>query len=838
MIGGYGSSGSAGPSAAFLNLPAKYKQLDGWFEDFMNAMGLDWDVLNAEFISAAARANLLDPTYTPTRDATASLATGTEAPTDAATAATVLDLMLSAVGAEYPVSSNLTTEEKQALVYAMAAALQRKGTRISTGDVAAKVAGGAVDAASSSLLYGSVIVPDGYPSPGWGDWVPATASTAQKRPWLFETIRALLQRIYPACSELGVGYSQFRAGYSAAGEPALATGAQMSLTTNGNFATWTGGAGTNPDNWSPSAYTAGTCDKLTAQTGTNWEFTDYAAQLNLTGVAAGSGRELLQTVTIRDANIEHSIEVDYEYSNAQNASVLQMSVAMPTENGSVRLDQSGEWDSNQINLATILLPPGDGRRKFRITFTVPTVGTVITSPQFPTSKLVVAPNSNKIQISLRVISDGTPTTQDTFQIYAIQVYELWSKDRQLAAQGERTLWAPFMGGTQGNVTSSVTAYSGTFFFPINAERNRLLEARTSHAVTAYHPALSGFGLMSVDPFGWTNRVDDGYTLASWTLGSCSASTNATSAPIYEEEIAGITSATVFTASSTGAYVQTTSSSAGGSAVRWMAGVWVKKISPDTDFTDVTLSFFGVAKSSTPYTIRQADGWRLLSIPALSDTNATQTFRISWGAAFASGQLAIWGPHVYELGVANLTAQYPPVMIRSGTGADAAIAGLVNVLSTSTTGTDVYDPQMKFRMVSVTRGAVYFKVVPTFTPVSGLDGVLFVAGASDTANKIQIDIAGTTLYVRHYDGSANYSASVSIAGWQRDQAYEVRASWNAATGLSLTAGGVSASASAPGGFAPSEASVNRIRLGCNYGGTAQYNCLIADLEVTQIGEPIA
>ena len=111
MIGGYGSSGSAGPSAAFLNLPAKYKQLDGWFEDFMNAMGLDWDVLNAEFISAAARANLLDPTYTPTRDATASLATGTEAPTDAATAATVLDLMLSAVGAEYPVSSNLTTEE-------------------------------------------------------------------------------------------------------------------------------------------------------------------------------------------------------------------------------------------------------------------------------------------------------------------------------------------------------------------------------------------------------------------------------------------------------------------------------------------------------------------------------------------------------------------------------------------------------------------------------------------------------------------------------------------------------------------------------------------------------
>jgi len=839
MIGGYGSNGSAGPASAFLNLPAKYKNLDGWFEDLMNAMSLDWDILNAEFISATARANLLDPTVTPSRDASAILATSTEAPTDAATAATVLDLMLSAVGAEYPVSSNLTVEEKQALVYAMAAALQRKGTRISTGDVVAQVAGEAVHAATSSLLHGSVVIPDGYPSPGWGDWVPAgTSDPSQKRPWLFETVRALLKRIYPACSEFGVGYSQFRAGYSGAGEPVFTSGAQLSLTTNGNFATWTGGAGTNPDSWTPSAYTAGTCDKLTAQTGTNWEFTDYAAQLNLTGVAAGSGRELLQTITIRDANIEHSIEVDYEYSNAQDASVLQLSVLMPAENGSVRLRQDGEWDANQINLPVVLLPPGDGRQKFRITFTIPTVGTVVTSAEFPSSKVIVSPNSNKITLSLRVISDGTPTTQDTFQVYAFQVYELWSKTRQLAAQGERTLWAPFSGGTQGNVDYTFTLSNGALFLPINAERDRVLEMKVGSGLVAYHPALSGFGLLSVDPFGWTNRVDDGYTLASWTLSSCTASTNAEVSPIYEEELAGTTTATRFTASANGAYVQTTSSSAGGSAVRWMAGVWVKKLSPDTDFTDVTLSFFGVSKSSTTYTVRQADGWRLLSIPTISDTNATQTFRISWGAAFASGHVAIWGPHVYELGVATLTAQYPPVVIRSGGGADGVISNTTYRMLTSTTGTDVYDPQMKFRMVTVTRGALYMRIVPTFTPVAGLDGCIFVAGQSDTVNKIQVDIAGTTLYLRHYDGSANYSASVSIAGWQRDTAYEIRATWNASTGLSLTAGGVSGTASPPGGFAPSEASVSRIRLGCNWAGTAQYNCLIADLEVTQIGEPIA
>lgn len=839
MIGGYGSNGSAGPASAFLNLPAKYKGLDGWFEDLMNAMSLDWDILNAEFISATARANLLDPAVTPSRDASAILATSTEAPTDAATTATVLDLMLAAVGAEYPVSSNLTVEEKQALVYAMAAALQRKGTRISTGDVASKVAGSAVHAATSSLLHGSVVIPDGYPSPGWGDWVPAgTSDPSQKRPWLFETIRALLKRIYPACSEFGVGYSQFRAGYSGAGEPVFSSGAKLSLTTDGNFATWTGGAGTNPDNWSPSAYTAGTCDKLTSQTGTNWEFTDYCAQLNLTGVAAGSGRELLQTITIRDAEIEHSIEVDYEYSNAQDASVLQLSVLMPTENGSARLNQDGEWDANQINLPLVLLPPGDGRQKFRITFTIPTVGTVVTSAEFPSSKVIVSPNSNKITLSLRVISDATPTTQDTFQIYAIQVYELWSKDRQLDAQGERTLWQPFTGGTQGNVDYTVSS-TGTVFMPINASRNRLLEYRVGSGLTSYHPALSGFGLAALDPLGWLNRVDDGFTLASWTLSNCSASTNADVSPIYEEELAGTTTATRFTATVAGAYVQTASSSVGAGAVKWMAGVWVKKISPDTDFTDVTLSFFGISKSSTTYTVRQADGWRLLSIPAINDTSATQTFRVSWGAAFATGQVAIWGPHVYELGVATLVAQYPPcIAIRSGTGADASVSNTTYRMLTSTTGTDVYDPQMKFRMVSVTRGAIYFRIVPTFTPIASLDGVLFMAGASDTTHKIQVDIVGTSLFVRHYDGSANYSASVSIAGWQRDTAYEVRATWNAATGISLTAGGVSASASPPGGFAPSEASVSRIRIGCNYAGGAQYNCLIADLEITQIGEPIA
>ena len=838
MIGGYGSNGSAGPASAFLNLPAKYKGLDGWFEDLMNAMSLDWDILNAEFISATARANLLDPTVTPSRDASAILATSTEAPTDAATTATVLDLMLAAVGAEYPVSSNLTVEEKQALVYAMAAALQRKGTRISTGDVASKVAGSAVHAATSSLFHGSVVIPDGYPSPGWGDWVPAgTSDPSQKRPWLFETIRALLKRIYPACSEFGVGYSQFRAGYSGAGEPVFTSGAQLSLTTNGNFATWTGGAGTNPDSWLPSSYTAGACDKLTSQTGTNWEFTDYCAQLNLTGVAAGSGRELIQTITIRDAEIEHSIEVDYEYSNAQDASVLQLAVSAPGDNGTFYLNQDGEWDSNQINIPVVLLAPGDGRQKFRITFTLPVVGTVITSAEFPSTKVTVHPGSNRITLSLRVISDATPTTQDTFQIYAIQVYELWSKDRQLDAQGERTLWAPFIGGAQGKVTTTASG-SGTLFIALNADRSRLQELPSS-SVMAYHPALSGFGVASIDPFGWTNRVDDSFSLAAWTLNSCTASTNAEVSPIYREELAGTTTATRFTATATNPSVQFVSSSAGGSAVRWMAGVWVKKLSPDTDFTDVTLSFFGVSKSSTTYTVRQADGWRLLSIPALSDTNATQTFRIAWGAAFASGQVAIWGPHVYELGVATFTAQYPPcIALRSGTGADASVSNVVNVMQTSTTGTDVYDPQMKFRMVSVTRGAIYFRVVPTFTPITSLDGVLFMAGASDTTNKIQVDIVGTSLFVRHYDGSANYSASVSIVGWQRDTAYEVRATWNAATGISLTAGGVSASASPPGGFAPSEASVNRIRIGCNYAGAAQYNCLIADLEITQIGEPIA
>ncbi len=306
----YGICGASGfgPSSVYRNLPFNgYQDRDPWFLEFIDALGNVFEVLNNDFISATAKANVLDPATDPSHEAFSYLATATSAPTGSANTDTILDLLCYASGVPTPPNRNLSLSQKRDLIGIGWETMSRKGTRPSILKVAASVVDDLVYSISSPPYEFSLIVSDNAGHTGWGDWVVkprllaatvATSTTSAQvtadadafstdwtnqgfglligtnfytiqtasttmlltltasatstvtgqqafliqpyanRPWPLGAVREITDHIFPAWAALGIGPSQFRAGFSAAGEPSLTSGATFSLFQNEHFSTW------------------------------------------------------------------------------------------------------------------------------------------------------------------------------------------------------------------------------------------------------------------------------------------------------------------------------------------------------------------------------------------------------------------------------------------------------------------------------------------------------------------------------------------------------------------------------------------------------------------------
>lgn len=898
MSGGYGvgGAGAASTSAAYLSLPYKgYRELAGWFEEFVNAFGSELDILDSRFISATARANLLDPTYAPTEPTDENLATATAAPTAAAIQDSMLDVLAYIALAAYPLNQNFTTAEKQAMVAVGWDAIKRKGTRRALLELAA--------AACASTLAGwtvppynfSLVLADGLPSPGWGstwspvstqqagtvsttaasnavtgagtafttawhgyriavingatvqtDWVSnvssATALTtvnnltantagstfwispgASFRPWILEALRKIVGRFMVDWSQFGICYSQFRAGYSAAGESVLPSGATLSLVSNPHFDAWSAGA---PTGWIKSG--AGTLTQSPTVAQINYEFTSSAAQFDLSVAAAGVAVTLMQSPIRINNQIGHRVEVDYAYTNGQLVDTLTLQIQDVTNS---QYWNGTAWQTAAIEIALPVSTGAAVRKRYAVTVT----------PQANSSSTSTLGTAS-LSVAVSAASDGTASTQVVYTIYRCDVLPLHDVDVEEEAGGERTLWLPLV--DQLGHTLSVESGAATIIEPANYDRTAY--KLSTGAEFLYHAALSGRGFRARS--AWTNQVKGSNDFgADWTLIDATRTANAQISPLIGETIA---SAVQLTATNLDASIIQTVGAApiNPASDSYVGGVWVKKLSADGVFTDVTLSLVSTSTKSQAYTLTQAQGWTLLPIRhtfGAGDTASLQ-FQIAWGAASASGAIAVADAYLYE--VTNRPGVLYPPVARSGIGATQSTGTRAVRAITASQDANVLDPYLQRSMVQLTRGVAQLTVVPVYDAGSQPNGVIFDFGGGAAANRVVVDISSNTIRARIMDATpttstcsltltANDDPTSTQATWRRDIAIPIRLRWQDNGEISMSVGASSVSSSTPGSWAPIETAMTKIRVGCDIGDASHFDGIVTLIDVVQVGGPV-
>jgi hypothetical protein len=589
-LGGYSGAGTGllGPSTLYENLPwENYRSVSTWLEGFADAMGGHLDVFNAAFISASARANFLDPTFETDYSATSTTATPIEAPTLAKVRDTMLDVLLYIAGIPWPVDSNLTTAQKQALVQVGWTALKRKGTRRQIVNLASKITGNVALGFSAPPYQFSLILPDGAPSPGHGGWNSDTVDSAPYRPWILPAARNITSRIVPGWCEYGIGYSQFRAGFSAAGEPVMPSGSRLNALSNEHFTTWTMGA---PDSWTASGTGGSLTQRGYSVTTTsqahyiNNEFgtagTGYAAEWDLGGVADGLSRSLSQTATVNN-QVDHVLEVDYSYTSTEYAPLADGSLPTPpvstlklqiTESnaGSTYYWTGSAWTTTATTLyldATY----GNGETPVRARYT-----TTITPQAAAAASVRVGTQS--ITVTLSATSDGTGTTQNVYYLYRVAVYEKFDTDIDEDAQGERTLWLPLVDAL--GWTTFSRAASATILEMANAARSAYKTyGGASATLFPHHGATSARGYLSSST--WNNLLlGSNDFVTDWTATNCTRTPASDISPIVGETVA---TAMRLTASAGGARLSQANVVANPDNNSFVSGIWCKKISADAAF---------------------------------------------------------------------------------------------------------------------------------------------------------------------------------------------------------------------------------------------------------------
>src|SRR5206468_1275255 len=103
----------------------------------------------------------------------------------------------------------------------------------------------------------------------------------------------------------------------------------------------------------------------------------------------------------------------------------------------------------------------------------------------------------------------------------------------------------------------------------------------------------------------------------------------------------------------------------------VGGVWVKKISADGNFTDVTVQLGATTIFTKTFSVKQSDGWTLLPFQfnfGGSEVNL-MAFAVKWGASSSNGQIAVADAYLYEV-TGKTGVLYPPV-VRTAVGATAS-----------------------------------------------------------------------------------------------------------------------------------------------------------------------
>ena len=894
--GGYGVGGSstAGPSPMFAWLPWKgYRETGTWLEEFVDAIGSQFAILESRFISSTARSRLLDPTYTPAEVASANLATATAPPSSSVVTDTMLDVLLYIACGQYPVNPKLSTAQKQALVSIGWDALRRKGTRQRLLNLVAQVTGGPIGGWTTPPYLFGVIMPDGAPSPGYGDWTPvpvlqvgtvtatsgsaalpgagtsflagwagykiiigstasaqiytiasvtngtnlvlSTTATANAvtqpyyivpgatvRPWAFDAARSLLSNVTPAWSNVGVGFSQFRAGYSAAGEIVMPSGSRLAINANESFSSWSAGT---PDLWSLSG--AATLTQAVRVTGTSYEFSNYACRIDLTGAAAGVAKGIAILPSAVNNQRQHRVELDYAYTNPQSASTLVLSI-QEGSTGYFYNIASGAWQAtNPGNV----VPASASRGTYAFNF-APITSTITAS--------VFGPGCS-VQPYLSVTSDGTSTTQTTYDLFRFGMYETYNQAIEATFEGEPIGWWPLVDSYAWETPSRAGTQS--LVEPQNYDRSKVRLVAGNGLEFAYHPALSGKGARITS--NWTNlcKGSNVFTAPDWTAAASAYSASQTASPV----IGDTSSAPRLTANSAGNYGSVdTDTGVNPASKSYIAGVWAKNLNAYTG--DVRLSLISGGTTKIVSYSLTGTGWKFLAMPAQTfgagDTSNLH-FKAQWDTTGAGGQLSLFAAYVYDV-TGKTDVLYPPVSISASTLTSTVTPPTIKA-TTATTDTNVLHPLTQRTMASTSSGSVSFTIVPTFGAASQPDCSLFEVCQSGVLSGVYIYVSSSGLRMRRRDSTGALTSMIlsmttsatpssSQVTWQRDTAIVIRARWAADGSMSLGAGASSVSAAAVGGWLPSDASVAKIRIGCDSTGVSQFDGIIRDVRSVQFGNP--
>lgn len=833
-VGGYGTGGASGsgPSTQYRLLPFRgYRELAQWFEEFVDAMGLPLDVLYQRFIKPASRANLLDPAYTNTDVADINLATPTTAPTAAVSRDTMLDVLSFIALGQYPLDTNLSIAQKQALTQVGWTALKRKGTRLQILNLASKMTDGVAVSWTSPPFNFSVIIPDGESSPGYGSWVqPLAANPETSRPWVLLAIRNMLEKgMFPDWSNLGVGYSHFRAGYSSAGETVFTDGARVNILAHEHFDVWSAGT---PTGWTKTG--GSTLTQSTADSSINWEYTGNAAVLDLTGAPSGNSVGLTQSAANINNQFTHRLQLDYKYTNAQLVNVLTIQVTDVNADGNTYYwnPTTATWGTTAYSIA---VPPSTTRGRYAWDI-VPQAASVIASTA----------GTSSISVKVFATSDGTASTQTTYTLYRVGLYEKFNLAIEQAATGERSAWYPLV-DAPGWTTANRAAVTGTIIEPANATRSAYKILPTSTQATfPYHPAISGRGFRATS--AWTNLVKGSNDFgADWFLISCTSSANTVISPAVGE---ASPTAPTFTASATNSGVQQ------GFAITpvsktYVGGIWVKKLSSDANYTDVKITLGATTIFTQSFTVHQSEGWKLLPFNFTFGAGEVNTlvFKVTFGSASSNAQFSVADAYLYDV-TGKTGVLYPPV-IRSAVGSTGVMTATKCQAISSNQGVNVLHPLLLRSLASAVRGSLALTIVPTFDASSQpIFGVIFDLAQSATRNRVLLRVDGThDLQFIRWDNAGNVwqaflttTTSLSPASgqmtWRRDTPILIHCIWDENSTM-ITAGNGNASGTKPGSWAPLDTSVASLTIGEDFThlGANCFDGLIKNVELVQLGAPV-
>lgn len=855
---GYAQNGASilGPSEAFTSLPFRgYRERGdnseyGWREEFVDALAGMFDVAYRRFIVASERANMLDPTFTPSVSATEWLATAHAAPTGAASQATMLDLLAFIALATYPLDQNWSVERRQAMIQVGWNLLRRKGNRVQLGAfTAAATDSGAVYAVTSPPWGFTLAVTDGEPSPGFklsslpGGWCyTSTSATVTRRPWLFSALRNVVEkRAFPAWSSLGIGYMQFRAGFSAVGEPVFPLNARLNLLANEHFNLWTGPGA--PTSWTVDASVA--VIQNSSDANRNHEFaidpatgTSSCLEYDLTGAAAGSYSSVYQTAIPVDNQISHRFEVDYCYRQAAAPYVAKLWVQILDQTNSLYYNAATEaWQSTAIQNPISPSDTTSTRARYGFTFDLNEASDSLSG-------------TNQIEVKVGATSDGTASSQLSYKVYRVGVFEEWSTTDEQAAGGERTLSLPLVDGIgRTNFGRTAVGAAGIVLEPANASRSEVKAWNmngTDYALFPHHGALTARGYLCNST--WTNlAIESDDFSASWTTSNCTLTTNATVPPIV-----GASTNTATTLTQTGATPSISQAVVvgTGAADRYICGLYVKKITADGSTggaatVDVELIEGATSVLRRQFTLASSSGWQLLALPASDACTGGLTLTMYVRPSTASGtpSYGVYAAYVYDV-TGKPGVLYPPI----GIGALSTTVRPTNLNHLAYSGANVQHPLTRRQMVTLTAGLLSLTVVPTFDGTSQPNGYIFDVGQGALQNRLSLWVTSGTLQLRLIDNAGNsYAASLTLtekddaaAGqttWRRDTAIDVRARWDVNQGLYLSAGNgdASTSLSAP---TTSDASLSPIYIGRNsQAANTHFDGIVTGVEVLQVGPPL-